>query len=280
MARPRKTKLTEAEKAQRAREKERDKARKAEEKASKAREKQLAQDVVAVNRARTDKKMSTPEMIVDLHISVEDTAVGELIRTFLTNLNVELSSHAGPISKLIKWRRKVKARFNEKLDHWEPAPSSVEDEKHIMCLLSANEFVSMASMSPTSSDGQDLDTHVMGIKSTHPDCAPIYLIEGLNAWMKKNKNTRNKAYQAAVMNQSNSVDDTTGNPSMQGRASKRKKKPTPEYIDEDMIEDALLRLQVVHKCLVLHTAAIIQTAEWVSTFTQHISTIPYRWVAS
>jgi crossover junction endonuclease EME1 len=277
---PKKIKLTELERAQKIKDKEdqkeREKARKAEEKEKKAREKQIAQDVAAVNRARTDKKTSTPEMIVDLHTSIGETASGEPIRTFLSNIGVDISSHTGTIPNLIKWRRKVQSRFNEELDQWEPAPRVIEEEKHVMCLLSATEFVSKACADVTQSDAQDLDAHVMKIKSCYPDCAPIYLVEGLAAWMKKNKSTRNKAYQAAVINQSNPSADAATASATQGRPSKRKKKPTPEYVDEDMIEDALLRLQVVHKCLIHHTTAAVQTAEWVATFTQHISTIPYR----
>jgi crossover junction endonuclease EME1 len=56
----------------------------------------------------------------------------------------------------------------------------------------------------------------------------------------------------------------------------RKKKEQEEYVDEDLVEDALLRLQVMHGTLIHHTAAMIETAEWIVVFTQHISTIPYR----
>ena len=56
----------------------------------------------------------------------------------------------------------------------------------------------------------------------------------------------------------------------------RKKKTPPEYISDDLIEDALLSLQIRHKVLIHHTASLVESAEWISIFTQHISTIPYR----
>ncbi len=129
----------------------------------------------------------------------------------------------------------------------------------------------MASVNSAEIDGQDLETHVLRLKSTHDDLSPIYLIEGLETWMRKNKNIRNRAYQAAVLRQTDGpgIGAPTAGPS-------KRKKPAAEYIDEDMVEDALLRLQVMHGCLIHHTAVPVETAEWVANFTQHISTIPYR----
>jgi crossover junction endonuclease EME1 len=119
----------------------------------------------------------------------------------------------------------------------------------------------------------DIDTHVLRLKSKFEGCSPIYLIEGLGAWMRKNNNIRNRAFQAAVLYQG---DENINQNDPQGGGSRRKKL-VQQYVDADMIEDALLRVQVVHKCLIHHTATAVKTAEWVSNFTQHISTIPYRY---
>ena len=56
----------------------------------------------------------------------------------------------------------------------------------------------------------------------------------------------------------------------------RRRKAAEVYVDEDLIEDALLRLQIMNNCLVHHTATTFESAEWVANFTQHISQIPYR----
>ncbi|EER40954.1 conserved hypothetical protein [Histoplasma capsulatum H143] len=63
-------------------------------------------------------------------------------------------------------------------------------------------------------------------------------------------------------------------------ATKRQRKPKqaalqPALVDDDTIEDALLQLQVQHGCLIQHTAAPSESAEWIKNFTEHISTIPY-----
>ncbi|KAA6407792.1 MAG: crossover junction endonuclease eme1 [Lasallia pustulata] len=264
-----KERVKEAAKVQKLKEREEEQERKRLLKEEKAREKQLAADLAEVNKAKTDKKISTPEMIVDLPSSIEGKSVDTQIREFLKNLQVQATSYHSPLPSLIKWRRKVTATFNDELGRWEPIPETIQKEKHIMCILSAKEFVDLTSANPAEADGQDLEAHVLRVKSNFEDCVPVYLIEGLTAWMRKNKNTRNRAYQAAVLGQMDGAAATS-------QTSSKRKKPAAEYIDEDMIEDALLRLQVIHGCLIHHTAATAETAEWVANFTQHISTVPYR----
>ncbi len=210
-------------------------------------------------------------MIVDLPQSIEGTSVDNQIREFLKNLGVERTMYNSPMPNVVKWRRKVTAEFDDEMGHWKPIPQVVKPESHVLCIVSAKEFVEMASADSAEVDGQDLESHVLRLKSSYDGSRPIYLIEGLEAWMRKNKNTRNRAYQAAVLSQMGGQE--TGIPTA---TASRRKKPVTEHIDEDMVEDALLRLQVMHGCLIHHTAVTLETAEWVANFTQHISTIPYR----
>ena len=273
----RRTRLTSSEKFAREREKAQEKARKIKEKEDekerkqlqkeeKAREKQIAADLAEVNKARTDKKITTPEMIVDLPISIEETTLDTQTRAFLDHLHVQTTTYHSPVPNVIQWRRKVDCTFNEGKGHWVPVSESIEKEKNIACLLSAKDFVSLATSNSTGRDGQNLENHVIQLKRHFPDSFPIYLIEGLDAWMRKNKSSRNRAYQKAVLSQAGV------------QVTSKRKKPAEEIVDEDIIEDALLQLQVVHGCLIHHTIATVQTAEWIAIFTQHISQIPYRFV--
>ncbi|KAI9834172.1 MAG: hypothetical protein M1826_005283 [Phylliscum demangeonii] len=247
-------------------------------KEEKAREKQAAADLTAANKSRTDKKVSTPEMIVDLPSTIighDEAPMAEKIGRFLKNLGVQIASYDAPVSNVIKWRRKVTAVYDEEQGHWEPVAEHVRQEKHALCLMPAAELVALATRDPNEADGHDLDAHVVKMQSQFLDCKIIYLIEGLAAWMRKNKNIRNRAYQAEVMNGvDRPANEDEDDPA--GRRRAKRTKARPVYVDEDMIEDALLRVQVVHKCLIHHTATPDESAEWVSVFTQHISTIPYR----
>ena len=279
----RRPKLTDEEKAAKAREKEREKVgrkkqkeeenaeskeKKRLEKEQKEKEKRIAADLAEVNKSKLDKKDSTAEMIVHLPASLNGQSVDTQIREFLKNLGVDATLYESPVPNVIRWKRKMKAKWNPELDHWEPLECmQIGNENHVMCIMSAKEFVALA---VAQDEEQDVEAHVTKLKSAYENCIPIYLIEGLQTWMRKNRTAENRAYQAKVLGQ------TQGNETSAGNQPKRKK-ATVEIVDEDMIEDALLRLQVMNGCLVHRTMTTVETAEWVANFTQHISTIPYRY---
>lgn len=293
--RVRKPKLTDEEKVARAKEKEAEKVaialereelkilkqeQKAKEKKEKAEEKQKEVALAEVNKAKLDKKVTATDMIVDLPASINGQVVELQIRAFHAKMQIDTTFYQSPVSNVIRWRRKVKSRYNAENGHHEPLDQmEIEYEKHIMCLLSAQEFVALAS---AGRDSPNIETHVLNLKINFPDCKPMYLIEGLTTWMRKNSTTLNRAYQAAVLSQmepnnnQEAESSAAAAPVVASRRSSKKPPANEQYVDPDMIEDALLRLQVLHGCLIHHTTCPVETAEWVSTFTVHISTIPSR----
>ncbi|KAJ0425363.1 ERCC4 domain-containing protein [Aspergillus carlsbadensis] len=276
-----KAKEREAAKAQRDREKQLEKQlekeRKQKLKEDKAKEKQLASDVAHANKLKVDKKDSTPEMIVDLASSFQETSVGNQTVEYMRRLGVEHTFFNSPITNVVKWRRKMKAKFNDTLRHWEPCELHIRDEEHVLCLVTAHEFVDMvrSGLNADSPDApSELEIHVLRMKSAHPDCTIIYLIEGLAAWMRKSSNSRNRAYQAEFRRH---LDEVQGAASSAASRRKKTNKPdNPPPVDDDTIEDALLNLQVTHGCLIHQTAAAPESAEWIKNFTEHVSTVPYR----
>jgi crossover junction endonuclease EME1 len=268
---PRK-KLTEEEKAQAAQEKldakEAEKERKRLARDDKARAKQMAADLAKVNTLRIHKSQATPEMIIDLPLDLE-ARLAEQVRQFLAPLEVECTDRSSPIPNVVRWRRKVEAIYNKDKDYWEPCRKHIQDEEHVLCVMTAKEFVERA----TAAEGHDLDAHVLRMQAAFSGKTIIYLLEGLTSWMRKNRNVRNKQFTEAVRAQ---LDTSTAAAPPSSSSSGRAKKPPPQYIDEDLLEDALLRLQVIHHTLIHHTAAPIETAEWLRAFTQHVATVPYR----
>ncbi|CAH0047739.1 unnamed protein product [Clonostachys solani] len=252
-ARERDTKAaaTAAEKARKQRERERDKA-------AKARDKERAAALAEVNKLRTDKKISTPEMLVDLSTNLNPTTRTQ-VEPLLKALDVEFSTWESPVDNVVKWRRKVTSRFNEDLGHWEPVPRRIVNEKHVAVIILADEFVQLAL-------GGGLDDHVSKMTEHFPNYQLIYLIEGLHVWMRKNRNARNRQFVSGVR-----VQEGAG-PS----SSRRRNAPATEYVSEETIEDALLQLQVMHDALIHHTTIPLETSQWITVLTQHISTIPYR----
>lgn len=262
-------------KAQKDIEREKEKERKQKLKEEKAKEKQKAADISEVNKLKVDKKDSTPEMIIDIASSLEESSTGNQTVEFMRRLGVEHTFFASTIPNIVKWRRKVKARYNEAAGHWEPCTLHIKEENHVLCLVPAQDFVDMVIASTGKQYRDTLELHVLKIRSAYPEHKPIYLIEGLTAWMRKNRNSRNRAYQAEVLAQFEQP--PPGAPTGRGRGRKPKNKPeTTPPVDDDTIEDALLSLQVTHSCLIHHSSAPAESAEWIKNFTEHVSTIPYR----
>ncbi|ORY60028.1 ERCC4 domain-containing protein [Pseudomassariella vexata] len=247
----------EAEKEYKQREKEKAKRQK-------ALEKERAKALAEVNKLRTDKKVSTPEMIVDLP-STFGAGISIQINQFLKDLDVQHESWNSPVDNVVKWRRKVTSKFNEDLGYWEPVPIHIKPEKHVAVVIDAAGFVRLA----LGEEGYDLEAHVLKMKRHFHDNTLIYLIEGLTPWMRKNRNVRNRQFVSAVRGEDRAP--ASNQPRRRNAAAPQ------DYIDEDRVEDALISLQVEHGVSIIHHTNIsVETAQWIATFTQHISTIPYR----
>ncbi|KAK3315106.1 ERCC4 domain-containing protein [Apodospora peruviana] len=267
------------EQEEKAAERERKKEEKEREKERERKEKALAKERAAaladVNKVRTDKKVSTPEMIVDLPNTLSHTTKLQA-ETLLKDLDVQAEDWSCPVDNVVRWRRKVRCRYNDEAGHWEPIPMRIEVDNYAMAILSAAEFVQRA----VDRHGMDLEEHVTRMQTHFPNHTIIYLIEGLTPWMRKNRNLRNRQFASEVRRRLE--EDAPGGsqlPSSNQDQERRRtnKSAAPEvYIDEDGVEDALLQLQVLHGALIHHTAATVETAQWIAVFTQHISTVPYR----
>ena len=255
-------------------EKDKIKAAKAEEKAAKARQKRLEADIAEVNKRKVNKKDSTPEMIVDLPQSMEGTTLGSQTCQFLGNVGVQVTnSNSSSQDSIIKWRRKVVSVFNEEYGYREPVAETIQDEQHILLVLSAKDFVSLAATE--SSAVQTLDSYFQKFKTRYSKSTPLIVIEGLQVWKNKNKTMENRAFRSGVLQQ---LPDQVSNILSSQSAARKNTKATKSHthVPDEMIEDALLRLQIVHSLLVHHTSNTLETAEWITNFTQHISTVPYK----
>jgi crossover junction endonuclease EME1 len=309
------SKLSEAEKAARAAQKaaakadkeaarEAEKARKAQEKEQKGKEKQKAADLAEVNKSRTNKKDATPEMIVEMSSLLKDTSVGTQVEKRMENVQVEVNYIDEEVNltdtggdpeqygNIITWRRKVQATYNDEEDQWEPTSRCrVVKEKHILIHMPAGDFAAVAAASGSGTGTSvmrteeemkaNLDAHVKSIRRRFGDCIPVYLIEGLRSWLKKNLNAKNRAYTAGVRAQMLQADADTEPAPSQARGRKRKK-PLSDSLDlshvtSDLVDDLLLHLQLAHQpILIHHSPTTTDSASQISALTQHLATRPYR----
>lgn len=295
-------------KANRETEKEAEKSRKRLERERKAQEKQRLADLAEVNKSKTNKKQASPEMIVDMSSFLKDTSVGNQLEEYLRTAEVEthyldeevnLTDNATEqfaYGNLVTWRRKVTSTYNGEDGQWEPTSSRrIVKEKHVLIHLPAAEFAALVAMPKSVSDQArslsenemkaNIDAHVTSIRQRFSDCIPVYLIEGLSAWLKKNANAKNRAYTTAVRARLMDLEagsSATGAPVDSRTKPRKRKKPSTESIDlsfltSDMVEDLLLHLQLAHQpILIHHTTSPTMTASQIFTFTQHLSTRPYR----
>ncbi|KAK4064745.1 uncharacterized protein Triagg1_8932 [Trichoderma aggressivum f. europaeum] len=262
------TRDKEAQAAAKAVEKERKRQEKEQLKEAKALEKERAAALAEVNKVRTDKKVSTPEMMLIMPSSVNEGLKVQL-ETLLDGLSVEYTSRESPIANAFKWARKVRSRFDEEMGRWEPIPLQIKAEKHVLVLITAEEFVDMAV-------SDSVDSNVSRTKRHFPGHELIYLLEGINLWMRKNRNIRNRRFTSGVRAQEQPDPEAAAASTTAAPRRRRNIAAVEEYISEDIVEDAMLRLQVEHDVLIHHTAVPSETAQWIVAFTQHISTIPYK----
>lgn len=256
-------------KARKAKEKEDKKEKRRLEKEQKTRETQIAKEIAEVNKAKVDKSVTAKEMIVDLSPSMTDTSIDIQIREHCRRLDVMVTTCTDLIPNTLKWRRKVSSTFNDDAGKWEPIDTSIVDEKHVLCMLSAKEFMDLAISSNADVNAESLELNYLKLRSIFVDCRVIYIIEGLDAHVRKIKTSKNRIYQAAVLSE---INGDTAAPLRNPRQSVLSKL----HVDESTVEDALIRLQVNHGCLIHHTATTSETAEWIIHFTQHISQIPEK----
>ena len=264
-AKQERARLREAEKEGRraAREAEQDKRR--QEKELQAQEKRKAADLAEVNKSKVDKKITTPEMIVHLPKSIEGKSVDNQARELLRRANAETKTHESPIPGILKWQQKVSRDFDEELSHWVRA-ERIDDNKFIMCLLSGEEFCKM--VATDGGEGESVEMHVARIQNLFPECQIIYLLEGLEAWIRRSRSAQNRAYQAAVRRMEE-----------QQETQHRRRIQKHVQVDEEAVEDALLDLQVTHRCKIQQTLNPTETAEYILSFTQQISLIRHGCVA-
>ncbi|RMZ88880.1 hypothetical protein DV736_g3899, partial [Chaetothyriales sp. CBS 134916] len=293
-----------------------EKAIKQREKEAKAKERQLAAHKAEVNKSKVSKNDTTADMIIEMSASLADTAVGNLVQESMQELNVDTSFVEDPINpsyngyqchcprSIVRWKRNVNSEYDHDHDEWVPlSRHRCQPEKHILLYMTALEFVSVLAGCPAcgrdSADAPDeatirsnVDMFMTRFRSAHGDCIPILLIQGLEAWLRKKTNTRNREFAAAVRAE---VPTTTYNhaagppspsqrqqPSSQAKRRKRQQpSPVPEpylaLITPDLTSSITLHLQLTHYPLIIqYTRNPDLAAVEITKFTQHLSTRPGR----
>ncbi|KAF3924491.1 hypothetical protein ABW21_db0208716 [Orbilia brochopaga] len=267
----RKPKLTEAEKEARKAEREATRAKKTAEKDALKEQKRLekeaklvqkneSQAMATANKLKSSHVETVPEMIVNISSDMHGSRAGAQLCTFLSELKVEHEFFNSVLPNMIRWRRKVTSTWDEHDDVFVPlVVPEIRSENYVLTVLDAKQFVDLTNAP------EELDLFIAQIKSAYPTCKPIIVIEGLAKLVGKSRNDQSRAYAAQVRNRMR-----------EGANETVRMNKAAQAVDEDAVEDALLKLQVVHGCLICQTVAYMDTAEAIVSYTQHISQIPYK----
>lgn len=279
-------------------EKEAEKEQKRLEKERKAAEKQRASDIAEVNQRKTDKAKAVHEMIIDLPNTLKGKSLGNKVEEEIKSFGAEHCYYADEVDlsqvgdarrlgNIIKWRRKVPSTYNEVLEEWVPVESKkVECEKHVLVHLPAEDFCLIAAVDPANSADttsqipteeqmmDNLDVYMTVLRSRFPRYTIVILIEGLAQWLKKNTNAKNREYAAVVRGQA----ETTNDAQTKKASRKRKNQDAVDltFISNDVVENLMLHLQLVHRPLYIHHTTTSECYRQIVAFTQHLSTRPYR----
>lgn len=279
--------------------KEAEKQQKKDAKVEREKEKQKAKDMAEVNKSKANRKETSKEMILEIPGSLEGTSIGNQVEEYMRQHEVQHSyrreevnlsdgdrhSHDG---KIFRWKRKVAATYDDDEGHWVPLTRArVETAEHLAVFVTGADFASIvfgshnkqAEAAPSLSLMKlNLDRHVANLRRQHKGSRLIYLIQGLHAWLKRNENSRNREYAAAVRAQVG--DEAAADRPASSQPRKRKQAETQRHllaVTADVAEDLQLHLQINHQPIVIHhTTSDASTASQILSFTQSLSSRPYR----
>lgn len=172
----------------------------------------------------------------------------------------EFNEWSSPIPNLIFWKRKVVAEYDEKLGYFVPIPEVIRPEQHVLIYMKASELLEIESDS-------SMDELIQRLMKEFPKSKILFMIESIDALLKKIKNDRNRRY-ADVIRANIELNNLEKN-------NLETILMPSEEIDEK-IENMMLRLQLVHNTFIVNTSSVENSAEWIYVLTGDISTIPYK----
>ncbi|CAG8591256.1 3778_t:CDS:2 [Paraglomus occultum] len=242
------------------REKEEKRLERLQQKAERDAEKQRIKELRQANKLKTDKQEMMREMIVEMESSFLDSPIGRLIKSILLEKQVTIQSLNYPTPNIITWSRRVTTRYDPIIEAYTPILEKIEQESHVLVYQPMQSFAKMVS---------DATLHAFcnGLQRSFANKKLLLLIEGMDDYMKKSAKKRNREFADAVRNAMGTDENTP---------SRRRKRSVDVRIDEALVQEELIWLQLVARCLVIHTKNEKETAEMVGILTTDIATIPYK----
>ena len=229
-------------------------------------EKQRLKQIQEVNKIKYDKLELCRELILDVsNDSLKETLIDYLQdNPKYDTLTINFLQY--DIPNIIKWRRKVTTAWDDELRAFMPISERIQDESFLLIYFGVTEFIKLIK-------DDNLSDNINRFERTFSDKKLIVLIEGYENYCRKRKTQINRNFTNAVRLgiEEHDVEETRTT-----TASTKKKKNYEQEPDLEKVEEELLWLQVVAKCLIVHTKDIEDTTEMICILSTDIATIPYK----
>ncbi|ORY07633.1 hypothetical protein K493DRAFT_310168 [Basidiobolus meristosporus CBS 931.73] len=258
----------EYERQQKKLEREAKKLEKQQQKEEKEREKAKERQLREVNNLRLDKLDCCKEMIVNIDEALMSNTERAGITVALEEILVEVNPKACQIPNSIELERRIQAEFDQAKDMWIPIVPRVQEEKTILVVLTWENFIEKVGK-------QELYSFIHDIYKVHPGKRIAVIIEGLSTFIKKRKRVESRNFVNQVLTQTTDEDEEPM-PKVTRRKGKPKKGDVSTGPDIEQVEQQLVWLQMVGKCLLVHTKSIEETNTMIAVLIKDISTIPYK----
>ncbi|KAF9205567.1 hypothetical protein BGZ59_000400 [Podila verticillata] len=270
-------------------------------------EKKANRDLKIANRLTT-KSDSVKEMVVCIEYSLQQTDVGKALQHYWTMLECgsvairalefdisippnALGSVDGipretcPLRNMIFWRRRVFRRYNEEQDMFVLTDGlEIDLEPFTLVYLTGKEFALHIELGRLRTNLETVKKDMVARRNednlrkhgTSQESAPengrvIYLIEGMETFIRGLKTNTTKKFRQAVLAQiqpdllsgmgsnKNNIDDLED-----------------PVVDRERIERELLWLQLEQDCLIIHTHDDVDSSQVVVSLTEQIGLTPYK----
>jgi crossover junction endonuclease EME1 len=230
-------------------------------------EKQRLKQIQEVNKIKYDKLELCRELILDISNNLSEKTLVDYLRDNpkYNSLTINIIQH--DIHNIIKWKRKVTAAWDDELCAFMPISERIQDESFLLIYFDITEFIKLIK-------DDNLSDNINRFQRTFSEKKLIVLIEGYENYCRKRKTQINRNFTNAVRLgiEEYDVEDTRTTTA----STKKKKKNHEQEPDLEEMEEKLLWLQVIAKCLIIHTKDIEDTAEMIGILSTDIATIPYK----
>lgn len=225
------------------------------------------------NKDKTKTKTSAvKEIIVEMDHLFHDTPNGEIIRSSLDEIGAETRKWNKVLDgvNLIRFFRKVQAEYDYELQMYQPLEKvEVREDNKGIIIVSGEMFAEIVNGGLVMAN-----IHLDEIRKLLPNKHIVYIIENLQAVLKRTANETNREY-ANRVRELMDENQSSQQPPRQARRTNSKSKNGVK-VDEQQVEQFLLDFQFTHGFKVIQTASQQETADWVLDLVPEVGSAPYK----